>query len=86
MKNSHRKDIEFLPDNFRKQTIKELLPLGELPLFRHNSNIYTLDSEGNGQTLISAGDVWLLPYWLGRYLNMISAPEPSAKSPTFNVQ
>jgi len=48
--------------------------LGELPLYRHNGQIFTLDRDGNGQTLISAGDVWLLPYWMGRYLGLISAP------------
>lgn len=74
MQNSHRKDIEFIPENFRKQTTKELLPLDELPLYRHNGNIYQLDSNGNGTTLISAGDVWLLPYWMGRYLGIISSP------------
>ncbi len=74
MQNSHRKDIELIPDNFRKQTTSELLPLSELPLYRHNGNIYQLDSNGNGTTLISAGDVWLLPYWMGRYLGIISPP------------
>jgi hypothetical protein len=74
VKNSQRKDIELMPENFRKQTTKELLPLGELPLYRHNGNIFNLDREGNGDSLISAGDVWLLPYWMGRYIGVISAP------------
>lgn len=74
MKNSHRKDIELLPENFRRQTTRELLPLGEIPLYRHNGQIFTLDRTGDGNTLISAGDVWLLPYWMGRYLGMISPP------------
>ena len=73
--NSNRKDIELLPDNFRKQTTKTLLPLEEIPLYRHNGDIFKLDSKGDGSTLISAGDVWLLPYWMGRYLGVISAPE-----------
>jgi len=72
VKNSYRKDIKRLPDNFRGQTTHELLPLGETPLYRHNGQIFTLDSEGDGSTLISAGDVWLLPYWMGRYLGVIS--------------
>ncbi|MCE4562796.1 hypothetical protein INQ51_00615 [Maribellus sp. CM-23] len=75
VENSQRKDIELIPDNFRGQTTTELLPLGEIPLYRHNGQIFELDREGNGQTLISAGDVWLLPYWMGRYLGVISAPE-----------
>ena len=74
MQNSKRKDIEILPQNFRGQTTRDLLPLGEIPLFRHNGQIFTLNSEGDGKTLISAGDTWLLPYWMGRYLGVISAP------------
>ncbi len=73
--NSNRKDIELLPENFRGQTTPELLPLSEAPLYRHNGQIFKLDSNGNGKSLISAGDVWLLPYWMGRYLGVISAPE-----------
>lgn len=74
MHNSHRKDIERLPDNFRGQTTRELLPLSEIPLYRHNGQIFDLDSNGDGNTLISAGDVWLLPYWMGRYLGVITPP------------
>ncbi len=29
---------------------------------------------GNGISEFSAGDIWLLPYWMGRYLEVISAP------------
>lgn len=75
VQNSHRKDIELLPSNFRNQTTKTLLPLGEIPLFRHNGEIFRLDSQGYGTSLISAGDVWLLPYWMGRYLGVISTPQ-----------
>jgi hypothetical protein len=71
MKNSQRKDIIRLPENFRGQTIPALLPLGEMPLYRHNGEIFRLDSHGDGSTMISAGDVWLLPYWMGRYLGVI---------------
>ena len=71
IQNSQRKDIERLPSNFRSQSTLELLSLGELPLYRHNGNIFNLDSTGEGNTLISAGDVWLLPYWMGRYLGLI---------------
>jgi hypothetical protein len=74
VKNSHRKDIKLLGQNFRGQTTQELLPLSEVPLYRHNGEIFTLDSHGDGKTLISAGDVWLLPYWMGRYLGIISGP------------
>jgi hypothetical protein len=74
IKNSQRKDIELIPANFRGQTTKELLPLAEIPLYRHNGQIFALDSNGDGKSLISAGDVWLLPYWMGRYLGVISTP------------
>jgi hypothetical protein len=72
--NTHRRDLELLPDNFRGQTTKEILPLGEMPVLRHNAQVFKLDSDGDGKSLISAGDTWLLPYWMGRYLGVISAP------------
>ncbi len=74
MHNSHRSDIERLPANFRGQTTRERLPLGEIPIYRHNGQFFTLDSKGDGTSLVSAGDTWLLPYWMGRYLGVISAP------------
>jgi hypothetical protein len=73
--NSHRKDIEFLEPNFRNQTITEVLPPDERPVHRHNGNMFSLDrAGGNGVSEHSAGDIWLLPYWMGRYLGVISAP------------
>jgi hypothetical protein len=68
--NSHRKDIELLPENFRKQTTKVLLPPGERPMNRHNANAFELDGGENGRSEL-AGDEYLLPYWLGRYLKVI---------------
>jgi len=73
--NSHRKDIDLLEPNFRKQTTKEVLPPDERPIARHNANTFTLDRKyGKGTSENSAGDIWLLPYWMGRYLNIISEP------------
>ena len=73
--NSHRKDIELIAPNFRQQTIKEVLPPDERPVQRHNGNMFYLDKKGgNGTGEESAGDIWLLPYWMGRYLGIISAP------------
>ncbi|GAA4394527.1 hypothetical protein GCM10023187_00460 [Nibrella viscosa] len=73
--NSHRQDIEPMAPNFRRQTIKEVLPPDERPIQRHNANMFNLDSRGaNGLSEHSAGDIWLLPYWMGRYLGVISAP------------
>ena len=64
-----------LEPNFRKQTTKEVLPAGELPVSRHNANRFQLDGGDNGTSEYSAGDIWLLPYWMGRYLEVISAPQ-----------
>ncbi len=72
--NSHRKDIEHLPDNFRTQTIKEVLPPDELKISKHNANRFKLDGNNNGERENSPGDIWLLPYWMGRYLNVIGEP------------
>lgn len=74
--NSHRKDIEPITPNYRRQTIKEVLPPDELPVKRHNANMFQLDhiSGTSGDSEFSAGDIWLLPYWMGRYLGVISAP------------
>jgi hypothetical protein len=74
--NSHRKDIEEIPINFRSQTIKNVLPPDERPIQRHNANMFNLDrTKNNGTSEQSAGDIWLLPYWLGRYLGVISPPQ-----------
>jgi hypothetical protein len=73
--NSQRKDIEFIATNFRGQTIREVLPPDELPVSRHNANLFDLDGGDNGSSENSAGDIWLLPYWMGRYFGVISAPE-----------
>lgn len=74
--NSHRKDIEFIAQNFREQTTTEVLPPDERPVQRHNGNMFRLDRMGNdGGEEYSAGDIWLLPYWMGRYLGVISEPQ-----------
>lgn len=70
IKNSHRKDIVMLPPNFRKQTTEVLLPAGEMPMHRHNANAFDLDDGENGMTEL-AGDEYLLPYWMARYLKVI---------------
>jgi hypothetical protein len=80
----HRSDIEKIGPNFRGQTTKEVLPPDELPISRHNSNRFDLDGSGAGRSEYSAGDIWLLPYWIGRYLEVISGPgtahgEPKSK-------
>jgi hypothetical protein len=75
--NSRRKDVEKLEPNFRNQTLKEVLPPDELPINRHNANRFQLDGGDGGSSEYSAGDIWLLPYWMGRYLKVIGAPDSS---------
>lgn len=74
--NSHRKDIERIEPNFRNQTITEVLPPDESPINRHNANRFQLDGGDGGSSEYSAGDIWLLPYWMGRYLGVIGEQEP----------
>ncbi|WP_026953672.1 hypothetical protein [Algoriphagus vanfongensis] len=71
IKNSHRKDIHLLEPNFRRQSTSQVLPPSETRIARHNGNRFTLDATGGGKTANSAGDIWLLPYWMGRYLGVI---------------
>lgn len=76
IRNTHRKDIEFLEPNFRGQTTKEVLPPDERPELKHNRNLFTLDRLGSdGKSELSAGDSFLLPYWMGRYMGVISSPK-----------
>jgi hypothetical protein len=74
VKNSHRMDIKRICPNFRRQTTEEVLPPDEIRIARHNSNMFDLDGDGGGRSENSAGDIWLLPYWIGRYLGVISPP------------
>ncbi|MCO5241405.1 MAG: hypothetical protein M9904_15250 [Chitinophagaceae bacterium] len=76
VRNSERKDIELIAPNFRGQTTTEVLPPDELDISRHNANRFDLNGGRNGHNEYSAGDIWLLPYWMGRYLDVIS---PSVK-------
>ena len=71
VQNTHRNDIDFMPANYRKQTTKELLPIAEVPIHRHNTNAFILDGGDGGLTEL-AGDEYLLPYWMGRYLKVIN--------------
>jgi len=80
VRNSHRKDLEYLPQdihtNFREQTVTQLPPKGERPMNRHNANEFDIDSKGYPYGLrsgnrILAGDEYLLPYWMARYLKVV---------------
>ncbi len=61
--------------NFHGQTTAEVLPPDERPIRRHNANTFQLDSNGKGSSENSAGDIWLLSYWMGRWLGGIGAPK-----------
>jgi len=69
--NSHRNDIVTIPANFRRQATETVLPPSETPIMRHNGNRFTLDGGRQGSSVYSAGDIWLLPYWMGKYLRVI---------------
>ena len=68
--NSHRKDLEFVERNFRNQTTQTVLPPDERPMSKYNGNAFRLDGGSGGNNEYS-GDIYLLPYWLGRYLKVI---------------
>jgi hypothetical protein len=68
--NSLRYDITKLPDNFRRQQIAQLLPPDERAIMRWNGNPFIMDGGDGGATEL-AGDEFLLPYWMGRYLRII---------------
>ena len=74
IENSHRHDIDKLPKNFRNQLTKEVISSAEGVVDKHAGNRFILDRFGNGGISDTPGDVWLLPYWMGRYLGVISAP------------
>ena len=73
-KNSHRKDLQYLEPNFWGHTTTEVLPPDERPEIKHNRSVFKLDT-GDRNSELSAGDTFLLPYWMGRYLGFISAPK-----------
>jgi hypothetical protein len=70
VRNSHRRDLKFLEPNFRNQTISKVLPPDERPMSKYNANHFRLDG-GQGGRREYSGDIYLLPYWLGRYLKKI---------------
>jgi hypothetical protein len=70
VRNSRRKDLEFLEPGFRNQTTRNVLPPDERPMSKYNGNAFRLDGGDGGHNEYS-GDIYLLPYWLGRYLKII---------------
>jgi hypothetical protein len=74
VQNSQRKDLDLLGANFREQTTKVVLPPDERPMSKFNGNAFRLDGGDGGREEYS-GDIYLLPYWLGRYLRVIRPDE-----------
>ncbi|HKQ39128.1 MAG TPA: hypothetical protein VJ063_13710 [Verrucomicrobiae bacterium] len=70
IQNSHRQDLTRLPKNFYGRESKELLPPGERPVTRLNTQPFILDG-GDGGRIELPGDEFLFGYWLGRYLGEI---------------
>ena len=70
VENSHRQDLAKLAPNFYHRQLKELLPPGERPFARINTQPFILDG-GDGGHIELPGDEYLFGYWLGRYLGEI---------------
>ena len=70
IQNSHRLDLTPLPRNFYGRQSAELLPPGERPITRLNTQTLLLDGGDGGGTELP-GDEFLFGYWLGRYLKLI---------------
>jgi hypothetical protein len=85
VENSHRQDLTKLPKNFYGKQLNELLPPGERPMVRLNTQAFILDGGDGGATELP-GDEFLFGYWLGRYLGQITQPmEAQPKRPTGNI-
>ena len=70
VENSGRSDITRLAGNFRGQQMLDFLAPCERPISRWNGQPFVLDG-GDGGSTEFAGDEFLLPYWMGRYLRLI---------------
>ena len=72
VRNSHRKDVPFDPqaDRFKRPQALIVLPYDELPMWKWNGNPYNLDG-GNEGRREDDGAYFLLPYWMGRYHQLI---------------
>jgi len=71
--NSQRKDLTKVKPNFRNQTYTEVLPPDEQVLGLHNG-AYRNNGGSDGRREY-APYIYLMPYWAGRYVDAISAPE-----------
>ena len=67
--NSHRQDLTRVKPNFRRQEYTEVLPKDERPMHLHN-NAYRNNGGSDGRREYPPY-IYLLPYWLGRYVEAI---------------
>ena len=72
VENSHRLDLPMDPlnDRFRRRQSLTVLPYDELPMTKWNGNPYLVDG-GAGGHREDDGAYFLLPYWMGRYHQLI---------------
>jgi len=70
VQNSHRHDLTKLSKNFYRREMAELLPPGERPYSRLNTQPFILDG-GDGGHIELPGDEFLFGYWLGRMQGLI---------------
>ena len=75
IENKHRKDLIKVPSNFRKQEYSQVLPRDERPHHLHN-RAYR-NNGGSGGYREYSPYIYLLPYWVGRYVKAI---EPAQNS------
>jgi hypothetical protein len=73
--NTQRGDVPRDPIRDRKDRPQALvvLPYDELPMWKWNDNPYTLDGGDGGRTE-DDGAYFLLPYWMGRFHNLLESP------------
>lgn len=72
-KNSHRADVEisWRPNRFGKPVLTRVLPADERCFQKWNGDPYEPDGGGDGRNE-DDGAAYLLPYWMGRYHQLIA--------------
>ncbi len=75
-RNSHRQDVTFRPaqDRFERRQVMEVLAPDERPVEKWNSNPFIPDGGGGGHSEDDGG-YFLLPYWMGRYMEALTNDE-----------
>lgn len=73
IENRHRRDLTPVAPNFRGQEYSEILPMDERPMHLHNG-AYRNNGGSNGSREYPPY-IYLLPYWLGRYVEAIGPPQ-----------